>query len=166
LLQASFMNARDFSVALLLLVLFNIGPGSNSLDFKFGLPGTVPPGVSWDAVAFQTRMSLTVLFLTAGLSGVLFENAFYGPPWQFLLFLSVFIAFGLFSRITGAIALFAIAWHLYIVLKGVLGFDMALDVVAPEAPFIAATVIFMLAGGGDIMKPKIKLTKTLWGRTD
>ena len=46
------------------------------------------------------------------------------------------------------------------------GFSMALDVVAPEAPFVAAAVIYMLAGGGDIMKPKIKLTKTLWGRSD
>ena len=159
-------NTRDLSYALLFLVLFNIGPGSNSLDFKLGLPGTVPPGVSWNAVAFQLRMALAVLFLAGGAAEVFFGAKILAPPWEMLLFLSIFIAFALYHRISGAAAIIAIGWQLYGVLSGIGGFEQALDVFAPEAPFMAAAVVYALAGGGDTMTPRIRLTRTLWGRKD
>jgi hypothetical protein len=45
-------------------------------------------------------------------------------------------------------------------------FGLAVSVFLPQAPFLAAALIFTLAGGGNRFKPKLKLTRTMWGSID
>ena len=165
-LAASTLTIRDVSMSLLFLVLFNLGSGAMSLDFKIGLPGTGPGRVRWDAVAIKIRLPLAFLFLGAAASDLTFGVPVYYTFPYLTLAIGVVIFFGLAPRLSGALALGVIGWHLWVVLVQVSSFGAAMDVVLPEAPFVAAAIVFMLAGGGDLLKPNIKLTRTLWGRVD
>ena len=165
-LKGPVAGASSLAMIMLFAVLANIGPGSYSLDHKFHLPGLIPKNLKWDTVAVQIRLALAFLFLGAAASGLAFGLSTYSAPPYLALAAGIMILFGLVPRFSGALALVAIGWHLWVNLVEVSAFGPALGIFLAQAPFIAAAVIFLLAGGGERLKPNIRLTRTMWGRVD
>jgi hypothetical protein len=165
-LAGSITSTRNLAMTMLFLVLANIGPGSRSIDFRFHLPWLVPKTLSWDAIAVQIRFGLAFLFLGAAVSELGFGVKTYSGHPYLVLAVGIFVFFGLAPRIMGALVLAAIGWHLWVNLALVTAIGPALGIFLTQAPFIAAAVIFLLAGGGEHLKPNIRLTRTMWGRVD
>jgi len=165
-LEGSVTSARQMAMAMMFLVLANIGAGSHSLDFRFHLPWLLPKTLSWDAIAVQIRFGLAFLFLGAGVGELAFGVVTYTAHPYLSLAVGIMTFFGLAPRFSGTLVLADIGWLLWTNLSAVKTFGPALEVFLPQAPFIAAAVIFLMAGGGERLKPHIKLTRTMWGRVD
>lgn len=163
-LRGSTMTAWHISIAFLFLVLIRLGPGSHSLDSKFRMPWTGTKSFSWDSVAIMIRMALAILFLTSFASQMVFSDVVYHAQVWLTGIVGVMIFFGLAPRVSGALALLTIGWHLWVLLIQVGSFGAAMDAFLPQTPMIAAAVIFMLAGGGVWLKPNVSLTRKTWGR--
>ncbi|MCH7630418.1 MAG: hypothetical protein IIC07_00800 [Proteobacteria bacterium] len=159
-------GAGSLALIMLFAVLANIGPGSNSIDHKFHLPGLIPKNLKWDTVGVQIRLGLSFLFLGAAVSDLVFGLPTYSTHPYLTLAAGIMIFLGLAPRFSGALALATIGWHLWVNLALVTAIGPALGIFLAQAPFIAAAVIFLLAGGGERLKPKIRLTRTMWGRVD
>ncbi len=165
-LRGSTMTAWQVSMAFLFYVIMRLGPGSHSLDSRFHLPWTGTKSFSWDSVAIMIRMALAILFLTATVSQLVFTDVAYQAPVWLTGFVGIMIFFGLAPRVSGALALVTIGWHLWVLLIKAASFGGAMAVFLPQTPLIAAAAIFMLAGGGEWLKPNVRLTKKTWGRID
>lgn len=158
------MALREPGIALLFLVLFNLGSGTNSLDNRFRLSWAIPQGTTWDTVAVQLRLALALMLLSAGLAPVLFGESLSPVPWYGILFTGALVFFGLIPRASGVAALAILLWGIGAALHGASSFSQVVAALTPNAAFLGAAAIFTLAGSGERWKPKIRLTETRWGK--
>lgn len=163
-LAPSFLALREPGIALLFLVLFNLGSGTNSLDNRFRLAWTIPQGTRWDTIAVQLRLALSLMLFSVGLAPVLFGEVLSPVPWYGVLFTGVLVFFGLIPRVSGLAVLVILLWGIGAALHGVSTFSGLVAALSPDAAFLGAAAVFTLAGSGERWKPKIRLTETKWGK--
>ena len=162
--ETSIYTLENAGLAFLLLVLVNLGSGGNSLDNKLGLRWNHPLGVIWDSVGLELRFGIALTFFAGALGGYFFGAETLTVPWYLFGSIGVIVFFGFIPRFSGLACIGLIGWQLVAMLGGAANGGAALTFFAGQAPILAAAVIYSLAGGGERLRPNIRLTQTVWGR--
>ena len=141
-----------------------LGPGGHSLDNKLRSRMALPRPEPWDSVALQLRVGMTLLFIPAGISAIFFNVPLYLIPGWVLLVVGIMVFLNISTRLSGALFLSALGWHLFRDFRGITDGAQAADIFFSVAPFIAAGVIFLVFGGGKKFQPHKKLIVKKWGK--
>ncbi len=148
LAPAILVQIRDIGLSGLMLVLYNLGAGSCSVDQRLFGEGVTEKTVDWQALGLVTRLAVAFPLLVGGF--------FYGMPniqsfgsWALLLIpAGLAVAFGLSVRAAGAVVMAILAF--YALQK--LNFDKSLvdnlNGFKREFAFFAAGAVLVVYGGG------------------
>lgn len=157
---------RQVSIGLIFLALMHLGAGGNSLDSRLKLSSSRPTGISWNTIGLQLRLALSLFFFAAAISDYVFHTPFYEPSWFTLGLVGFLVFFGQGHRLTGVMSLMLIGWHLYFRLSEAATFSAAAETFLPETPLLVAAIIFLVAGGGERLKPEFQIIETKWGKVN
>ncbi len=150
---ALLVQVRDIGLSGMFFVLFNLGSGAYALDRIWlgrGYPVLAP---NWNALGLLLRLSVALLFLVGGFFAGYDRIKTLVPSPLLLGTIGIVLAAGVWVRPASLLAVVVIG--IYVV--GKISPDMAiwdaLNAVKREIAFIAASLVLMCYGGGNIFRP-------------
>ena len=151
---ALLVQARDVGLSGLLFVLFNLGAGRFSPGSKVLPHWAKASDVGWDSLGLLLRLSIALPLLVGGFFAGMANIQSFATPALVLIITGLAIAFNIFPRVFGAIAVAIFIWFIgtkinldFSVIKNLNGFKR-------ELAYLAAAACFTLAGGGNLFTKK------------
>lgn len=140
---------RDIGLSGLFVVLFNVGPGSASLDRRlFGSKATLPM-VNWNMLGLILRLSIALPLLV----GAVFAGAphiqTYGMPALLLGVLAMALVLNVYTRGAAVLVLGVLGWFLLSRIEPSASILALFNAVKREFAFAAAAAVLVRHGGGD-----------------
>ncbi len=149
---ALLVQVRDIALSGMMFTLFNLGPGSFSLDGKlFGHPA-VRAGARWDNLGLLLRLSMAVPLLVGGFfAGMASIPTFATPAW-ILIPLGLVVLSGEGIRYAGFATMAVMLWYMGDKLNMDKSVIANLNGFKREFAFFAVGGVFAILGGGRLYK--------------
>jgi len=139
---------RDIAISGILFVLYNIGPGSWSLDKKLFNVSTENKEINWDALGLLLRLSIGFVFIVGGAFYGLENIKSFAHP-ALLIIVGLILVMGNGARYAGYAGTAILLWYMFNTMaldKGIIG---NLNSVKREFALLASTVVLAILGGGN-----------------
>lgn len=145
---AMLVQIRDIGLSGMMFVLYVLGSGARSLDYRLWQRDTARPRPQWDHAGLLLRLSVAVVFIVGGTFASMDHiTSFATPPW-ILLILGLALAGCVGVRVAGYATAAVMLWYIFTKFnldKGLIG---NLNAVKREFAFLAAGVVLGRLGGG------------------
>lgn len=144
---AELVQIRDIALSGFFFVLYNLGPGSRSLDAnRYGLPSAL--GRDWEPLGLLLRLSLAVVFLVGGLFAGFNKVTTFGMPGPLLTVIGIGLVAGVGVRYFALAAAAVLVWFMLSKIAGASGIVGYLNSVKREFALVAGAGVLAAANGG------------------
>ena len=148
LAPAMLVQIRDIALSGMMFALYNLGPGSYSIDEKYLRVAPINVNMNWDAVGLLLRLSLAI---PLGIGAVFFSmpniQTFATAPW-ILLIIAILLAGGIGLRYVGIALALVMLWYMAYKLNMDKSLIANLNGFKREFAFIAGGIVLSIFGGG------------------
>ncbi|UAB73230.1 DoxX family protein [Vibrio sp. SCSIO 43132] len=145
---AIFVQIRDISLSGMMFVLFNLGAGARSFDYRRNLGNHTTP--DWESLGLLLRFSLGLTFIVGGFFGTYAKIPTFATPQIILAVIGVALIFGRDQQIKAAgIAVIAVMlWFMMTKISVDKGIIANLNGFKREFALAAAGLVLVRLGGG------------------
>lgn len=151
---AMFVQMRDIALSGFMFVLLALGSGRFSADSKLLTNGVNSDNADWQKLGLLLRLSLAAPLVIGGLFGGYAQIATFATYQPVLLVLGVMLVVGLRTREAAAVVVAVMLWFMFNKFSIDKSAIANLNGFKREFAFLAAAIVIVLRGSGDLYTPK------------